>query len=259
MVCSNTFDKVGPIARSAHDCRTILQAIAGHDDGDPTSSREPVRLAAGTRPLSKLRVGVVRLDYTKGREPNARVAFDRVLDQLHAMGLSLSEAQLPDFPIAEMAGLLITAEALSAFERFHKDGTVHQLNDPYAPYQWEINAAATADDLVKAWRMRRVLQQKMAEFFANVDVIVTPNFITTAPRIDEDINQALNGYTDPVGGIGNACGLPSIALPCGTGANGLPLGFQFMAAPFQEATLLDLGEAWQKRTRFHLAHPELAA
>src|SRR6185436_11393574 len=47
MVCSYTFDKVGPLARSAADCRMILEAIAGHDPDDPTSSHEPVRLVRG--------------------------------------------------------------------------------------------------------------------------------------------------------------------------------------------------------------------
>ncbi len=258
MVCSNTYDKVGPIARSAKDCRLILQAIAGHDPDDPTSSAEPLKLAAGSgRRVSELRGALVPLDFSKGREPESKQAFDHAVSEVRAMGLKLQEAKLPEFPTAEIASLIITAEALSAFERFHHDGSVAKLHDPYAPYQWDIAKAITADDLVKAWRMRRVIQQKMAEFFADYDVIVTPNFLTTAPGVDEDINKALDGYTDPVGGIGNTCGLPSIALPAGAGKGGLPLGFQIVAAPFEEATLLDLGEAFQARTRFHSAHPVL--
>lgn len=258
MVCSNTYDKVGPIARSAADCRLILQAIAGQDPDDPTSSPEPVKLAAGAgRRISELRGALVPLDFSKGREPESRQAFDRGVQELRAMGLRLEEAKLPEFPTAEVASIIITAEALSAFERFHRDGSVSKLRDPYAPYQWEIGQAITAADLVKAWRLRRVLQQKMVEFFSNYDLLVTPNFITTAPGIDEDINKALDGFADPVGGIGNTCGLPAIALPAGTGKGGLPLGFQLVAAPFDEATLLDLGEAYQKRTPFHNAHPRM--
>jgi aspartyl-tRNA(Asn)/glutamyl-tRNA(Gln) amidotransferase subunit A len=260
MVCSNTYDKVGPIARSAKDCRLILQAIAGRDAADPTSSAEPVRLTAGSgRRISELRGALVPLDFSKGREPESKQAFDHAVSEVSAMGLKLEEAKLPEFPTAEIASVIITAEALSAFERFHRDGSVAKLHDPYAPHQWEISQSITADDLVKAWRMRRVIQQKMSEFFADYDVIVTPNFITTAPGIDEDINKALDGYSDPVGGIGNTCGLPAIALPSGTGKGGLPLGFQIVGAPFDEATLLDLGEAFQARTKFHTAHPSMAS
>jgi aspartyl-tRNA(Asn)/glutamyl-tRNA(Gln) amidotransferase subunit A len=258
MVCSYSFDKVGPLARSAADCRLVLEAIAGHDPEDPTSSREPVRLARGTgRPIRSLRGALVPLDFSKGREPDARGAFDRAVAELRAMGLRLEEAKLPEFPAGEVAGLIITAEALSAFERFHQDGSVARLHDPYARYQWEIHEAMTGADLVKAWRMRRVLQEKMSRFFAEWDVIVTPNFLTGAPPVEEDLNVTLAGYSDPVGAVGNACGLPAIALPSGFNRDRLPLGFQIVGAPFSEATLLDLGEAFQARPAFRSERPAL--
>ena len=260
MVCSYSYDKVGPIARSARDLRLILSVIAGPDPGDPTSASEPARFAVpGARPIQELRAALVPIDFKTGREPEAKHAFDGAVQDLSAMGLRLEEAKLPEFPAAEVASVIITAEALSAFERFHRDGTIRQLHDPYAPYQWEINSAITADDLVKSWRMRRALQLKMNRFFEDYDVIVSPNFITTASAVEEDINKAFDGYTDPVGAIGNSCGLPAIALPSGRGRAGLPLGFQIMGAPFDEATLLDLGEAYQKRTAFHAARPAMAA
>jgi aspartyl-tRNA(Asn)/glutamyl-tRNA(Gln) amidotransferase subunit A len=115
----------------------------------------------------------------------------------------------------------------------------------------------TAADLVKAWRMREVLQEKMSDFFGRYDVIVTPNFMSVAPPISKDLNESLN-YSDPVGGVGNACGLPSIALPMGKGRGGLPIGFQIMGAPWDEGLLLDLGEAYQGKTVFHRDHPNLA-
>ncbi len=259
MVCSYSYDKVGPIARSARDCRLILSAIAGPDPADPTSAGDAARFdGAGGRPMRELRAALVPLDFRKGREPEARRAFDGAVQELSAMGLRLEEAKLPEFPAAEVAGVIIAAEALSAFERFHRDGTIDRLRDPYAPHQWEINRAITGDDLVKSWRMRRALQLEMNRFFEDYDVIVSPNFITTASAVDEDINKAFEGFTDPAGAIGNSCGLPSIALPSGHGRAGLPLGFQIMGAPFDEATLLDLGEAFQKRTAFHAARPAMA-
>ena len=258
MVCSNTYDKVGPIARSARDCRLILSAIAGRDPDDPTSSAEPADFRGG-RAIASLRAALVPLDFSKAREPEARAAFDRAVTELRGMGLAMEEAKLPELPTAEVAGTIITAEALSAFERFHKDGSIVKLHDPYARYQWEINEGLRGDDLVKAWRVRHEIQRRTTEFFADYDVIVTPNFLTTAPGVDEDINVALDGYTDPAGAIGNTCGLPSIALPSGLGSRGLPLGFQIMGPPFEEGTLLDLGEAFQKRTSFHTARPPMEA
>ena len=61
-----------------------------------------------------------------------------------------------------------------------------------------------------------------------------------------------------MGAIGNACGLPAIALPCGFGRDHMPAGFQIMAAPYAEGLLLDLGERFQGRTDFHRQHPPTA-
>ncbi len=257
MVCSWTFDKIGPLARSAADCRTVFGAIAGPDPADPTSSSEPLDVRPRHLDLAGLKAALVPLDFTaKGAEPEVKAAFDAAVTQLRVAGLRLEEAKLPESPASELAGIIITEEALSAFEKLYQDGSVKRLRDPYAPYQPEINAAVTGADLVKAWRIRGELQRAMAEFFAGYDVIVTPNFMSVAPRIEEDLVQALP-YPDPVGAIGNACGLPALALPCGFGRGHLPVGFQIVGPPFSEGLLLDLGEAYQERTGWHLERPPL--
>jgi aspartyl-tRNA(Asn)/glutamyl-tRNA(Gln) amidotransferase subunit A len=102
--------------------------------------------------------------------------------------------------------------------------------------------------------MRRVLQERMLEFFERYDVIVTPNFLSVAPPIDRDLYETLP-YADPVGAVGNACGLPAIALPSGFGRGGLPAGFQIIGPAFEEGLLCDLGELYQARTRHHLRRP----
>jgi aspartyl-tRNA(Asn)/glutamyl-tRNA(Gln) amidotransferase subunit A len=257
MVCSWTFDKIGPLARSAADCRHVLGAIAGFDPDDPSSSNEPVDLRPRRLDLTKLKAALVPLDFTvKGAEPEVKTAFDGAVSELRAAGLQLEEVKLPALPASELAGIIITDEALSAFERLYQDGSVKRLRDAYAPHQPEINSAVTGADLVKAWRVRRELQEEMSRFFAAYDVIVTPNFMSVAPRIQDDLTEALP-YADPVGAIGNACGLPALALPCGFGREHLPAGFQLMGPPFSEGLLLDLGEAYQKRTKWHLERPPL--
>lgn len=257
MVCSYTFDKIGPLARSAEDCRLVLQAIAGEDADDPTTVREPLNVGARTpRPLARIRAALVTMDFSKGGEPEAKAAFDAAVADLRAAGLRLTEAKLPDLPASEVAGTIITAEALSAFEPFYRDGRVRRLKDRYAPLQPEINAAMTGGDLVKAWRIRAVMQRAMADFFGKYDVIVTPNFLSVASRIEDDLVAALP-YGDPVGAFGNACGLPALALPCGFGKARMPVGLQLVGAPFDEGTLFELGEAFQRRTRFHTERPPL--
>jgi aspartyl-tRNA(Asn)/glutamyl-tRNA(Gln) amidotransferase subunit A len=257
MVGSWTLDKIGPMARAAEDCRLILEAIAGPDPDDPSSVDEPRRFDRPARARGRLKGAIVRTDFakTKGAEPEVGAAFEAALPVLRATGLDLEEAVLPDFPASEVTTTVLYAEAVSAFERFFRDGSVRQLADVYAPYQEEIARPIAGADYVKAMRMRRVMQERMAEFFARYDVIVAPNFLSVAPPIDKDFYETLP-YADPVGAFGNGCGLPAIALPAGFGRGRMPAGIQIIASAFDEALLLDLGERFQKRTAHHLERPE---
>jgi aspartyl-tRNA(Asn)/glutamyl-tRNA(Gln) amidotransferase subunit A len=258
MACAFTFDKIGPLTRSASDIRLVLETIAGPDVDDPSASSEAVEYTPGRRSLQKLRGALITQDFTqKGVEPEAKPAFEHAVAELKSAGLKLEDAKWPDYPAAEVAGLLITVEALSAFEKFFKDGSVAKLRDPYAPYQQEVNAAITGADVVKLWRMRLELQQKVAEFFSTYDYVVTSNFLSVAPPVDGDLNQSLS-YNDPAGAIGNACGLPAIALPIEAGKDGMPLSMQIMAGPFEESRLIEMGELWQSRTKFHARRPPMA-
>jgi aspartyl-tRNA(Asn)/glutamyl-tRNA(Gln) amidotransferase subunit A len=260
MVGSWTLDKIGPIARSASDCRVILRAIAGADPDDPSSSAEPVALGRERPDFSRIRAALIPMDFakTRGAEPEVKQAFDGAVRDLRSMGLRIEEAALPEFPASEVATTVLYAEALSTFENYFRDGSVWALHDVYAPYQNDVARGLTGADYVKASRMRTVLQGLMADFYSKYDVIVTPNFLSVAPSVEEDLTKTLP-YSDPVGAVGNACGLPAIALPCGFGKGHMPAGFQIMGSAFEERLLLDLGEAYQSHTNHHRERPPLAA
>jgi len=258
MVGAYTFDKVGPLTRSAADCRAVLAAIAGADPRDPSCATEKTRLERGAgRPWRSLRAARVSLDWTKAGEPEVRAAFESAVTELTSAGLHIEEATLPDLPAAEVSGLLIGMEALAAFDPFLTDGRVKQLVDDMAPRQRELGELVSGPDTIKAMRIREAIQREMAEFFRRYDVIVTPNFMSVAPPVEQDLNEALP-YSDPVGAFAGACGLPGLALPAGKGKAGMPASFQLVGAPFDDATLLDLGEMYQGRTTHHREHPALA-
>jgi aspartyl-tRNA(Asn)/glutamyl-tRNA(Gln) amidotransferase subunit A len=257
MVGTWTLDKIGPMARSAADCRAVLQAIEGPDPEDPTSADEPRTPPRSRRARARLRGAVVRTDFaaTKGAEPEVGAAFEDAVRVLGDMDIALEEATLPEFPASEVTTTVLYAEAISTFERFFRDGSVRRLVDAYAPYQEEIARPIAGADYVKAMRMRRVMQERMAAFFERYDVLVAPNFLSVAPRIDKSFFETLP-YPDPVGAFGNGCGLPALALPCGFGRERMPAGFQLMASAFDEDLLLDLGDRYQSRTGHHREHPE---
>ena len=258
MVGAYTFDKIGPLARSSADCRAVLQVIAGQDPHDASTSSEKLDLAAGRgKPLAQLKAAYIPTDWGKGTEPEVKAAFEAGVATLKAAGLQMEEAKFPDYPASEVSGLLITVEAMTAFEPFLRDGRAKLLVDELAWRQPAIAEVITGADTMKLWRMRLELQAIVAEFYSKYDVVVTPNFKSVAPPVAGDLNETLP-YADPAGAIGVACGLPAIALPAGAAAHGLPASFQIMGAPFSEATLLDLGDLFQGRTAHHRAHAKIA-
>jgi len=258
MVGAYTFDKVGPLAHSVSDCRTVLAAIAGADPRDPSCATEKTKLDRGAgKQWRNLHAALVPLDWKKVGEPEVKSAFDAAVAELSAAGVRIDDTPLPDVPATEVSGLLIGMEALAAFDPFLADGRVKQLVDDMAPRQLELGQIVTGPDVTKALRIREAIQREMREFFMRFDVIVTPNFMSVAPPVEQDLNESLP-YGDPVGALAAACGLPGLALPAGRGKAGMPVSFQVVAAPFDDATLLDLGDMYQARTQFHRAHPALA-
>jgi aspartyl-tRNA(Asn)/glutamyl-tRNA(Gln) amidotransferase subunit A len=255
MVGAYTFDKVGPLAHSVGDCRIVLTTMAGADPRDPSCAIERTRLERGRgRHLHQLRAALVPLDWTKVGEPEVRVAFESAVAELRSAGLQMETAELPKLPASEVSGLLISVEALAAFEPFLNDGRVKELVDDMAPRQRELAEPITGADTVKAMRIRESVQRAMRDFLDRYDVIVTPNFMSVAPAVEDDLNVALP-YGDPVGGLAAACGLPGLALPAGFGKANMPAGFQLVGSPFEEATLLELGELYQSRTNHHRQQP----
>jgi aspartyl-tRNA(Asn)/glutamyl-tRNA(Gln) amidotransferase subunit A len=253
MALSWTFDKIGPLARSAEDCRAVLAAIAGPDPDDPTTLPDAPRLAARDgRPARGLRAALVKPEWKGEREVEA--AFDRAADELRHMGLAVEEAKLPATEAENVAWLVVVTEAVSSFEELFANGKVRQLADANAPLQQVVLRRVTAADLNRLQRMRLVMQRRMDEFFSRYDLIVSNNFQHVAPPIEADLEKALPG-SDAVGAYGNACGLPAVALPCGSGKDGMPVGFQLVGPPRSEATLLNVAAAYQRRTDWHLRRP----
>ena len=255
MALSWTLDKIGPIAHSLDDCRLVLDAIAGQDplDADSADARLTWR-GVDRGNLRGLRAAMIPSDFVKNGEPETGAAFGQALDTLRAAGLKIDEARLPDLPFEAAAVVALQAEVVQAFEELFTSGDVRKLVDERAPIQAEIARAIPAADYVRALRLRLVMQRAMNRFFEDYDLIVAPGFLKIAPGVTEDMDTYFSG-SDPVGGMGNLCGVPMAALPMGAGKDGMPVGFQLVAPAFDEALLLRVGAEYQRRTRWHAARP----
>jgi len=257
MALSWTLDKLGPIGRTLDDCRIVLDVIAGHAALDADSSSERLDWRDADRhDLHGLKAALITQDFEKHGEPETKARFEAALATLREAGLTIEETKLPDLPYESAAALALQVEAVQAFEELFKDGGVgvRKLTDERAPVQAEVARAVSGTDYLRALRLRLMMQRAMNEFFTRYDLIVSPGFLKIAPTVKEDMDKYFSG-SDPVGGMGNFCGVPMAALPMGFGRDHMPVGFQIVAPAFDEALLLRVGQEFQRRTRFHLERP----
>jgi len=254
MALSWTLDKLGPMARSADDCGLVLQAIAGRDPKDEWSADEPLpRPVPSPAEPGRLRVGFVRAE--AGTEPGVQRAYEQAIADLRAAGFTAREVTLPDLPYEAVAAVIVTSEAVAAFDELIRDGRVRRLADPDAAIAAVQARAITAADLVKAMRIRTVIQKAMADFFSQWDVLLAPGEMMTAFPADKSFAGVQ--WSDPVGAMGNLCGLPAIAVPCGFGRDGLPAGLSIIGGAFDEASVLGVARAYQQVTDWHRRRPPL--
>ncbi len=171
----------------------------------------------------------------------------------HVAGIDV--AALPEGPWETAAGIVISVEGAAAFESLIDSGKVDELADPLGRIGGYINQQIPSSDFVRAMRIRGVLQKKMNHLFDRYDVLVAASLPVTASPLDTNLETGLS-FADPLGGIGNFCGLPAVSVPCGW-SNKLPVGIQFVGRPLNDAVVVVAANAFQENTDWHRQRPSL--
>lgn len=256
MALSWTMDKLGPMARSADDCEILLDTMAGPDPGDSTCLTETMGPALSLSDASRLRVGVFRAKMPDGVDPAIPRAFDEAVEALRRAGLSPRDVTLPDLPVEEAAWVIVVAEGAAAFENLFDAGDDRKLADPDAPLARGLSEIVRASDYLKASRVRTLAQEAYAKLFSQYDAIVSLTLPFTAAPAEGSLSKYFSA-SDPIGGAGNLCGLPGMAVPCGFGSDGLPLSIVFMTGALEDRKALALGRLYQSVTDWHTRRPPL--
>lgn len=258
MALAYTMDKIGPMTRNAEDCDLLLKVLSGHDAQDLGSLPEAQAKYSGAAEVKgRLRVGWL-MNQWKELTPEvnqAAMAAREVLEKNSS--ITLSNVTLPEGPWETAAGLIVSVEGATAFRDLIHSGRVAELNDPLGKIGGYMNEEISASDFILAQRIRAILQKKMEEVFAKVDVLATPSLPVTAPRADANLDAELS-FADPIGGIGNICGLPAISVPCGFAQNHLPIGIQFIGRGLDDAKVIQAARIYQRQTDWHKKRPKLS-
>lgn len=246
-----SFDTVGPLARSLEDMAAVFDVIAGYDAADPMSvnRRTAGLLDALFRDPEGLRIGVPRSFFFDDIDPEIGAAVRAAADELAAAGFSVEPVDVPGAEDAvETCTRIIWAEATAIHaERLENnpDGFGTDVRRRLA-FGYDVGGPEYACCVERARRWRRTLE----ELYESVDVILSPMNGVVAPPADAEMIETTAKLTRFTYGWSLA-GLPAISVPCGLSADGLPIGLQLAAAPWQEAKLMSVAAAYQDRTSWH--------
>jgi aspartyl-tRNA(Asn)/glutamyl-tRNA(Gln) amidotransferase subunit A len=253
-----SLDHVGPMTRTVEDAAIILQAIAGRDAADASTSDEP--LADYTQTLrggiQGLRIGVPKQFFFENVDAEVESAVRSAIRVLEDMGAVVTDVDVP--LIAEIPGGVTAIMLPEALTYHHK--WMSERPDDYGDdvrYRLELGATFLAVHYVQAQRLREMaVEAWRAEVFSKVDLIATPTTPITARPIEEgDLQVTFNliRFTNPL----NFLGVPAISVPCGFTAEGLPVGLQLGGRWWDEATILRAAHAYEQATDWHQRRPLL--
>ncbi|MEP6717256.1 MAG: amidase [Terriglobia bacterium] len=241
-----SLDHMGPLTQNAHDAALVMNAIAGFDARDDTSSRRPVDdyAPAAAASLRGIRIGLPENFFNERISAEVNLAFIKAVANAEAAGAILVPIQVPHpAEINTVSRVILLAEASAIAEPW-----LHRRADMGADVMalFDQGRLLSATDYINAQRLRRLYQREWAKLWERVDCIFTPTAPITAPLIGEteveiegvaeDVRLA---STRLVRGI-NVLGLPAASVPLSSG--GLPVGLQIIAKTFAESEVLSISK-----------------
>lgn len=264
MKVAHSLDHVGPLTRTVSDCAVVLQAIAGFDANDATTIHEPVPdyLASIEAGVAGMRIGVEREHYFySGVTNDVRVAVNDVIAHLASQGAEIVEVEVPEFAVMATVLLTILFPEASSYHR-------ELLRERGRDYDAATRQMASLGDLVPgshyvtALRARVVLQRAVRAVFESngLHAMIWPTIPgTTVPK--DRLNRAEEDGATPMNRFihhtftANVLGLPAMSTPCGRSRDGLPIGFDLIGRPFEEATIFRIARTYERAHRWHEDRP----
>ena len=277
---ASSLDQAGPMSRTAEDAALLLQAMAGFDPRDSTSSQEAVpdyRAMLG-QDLAGLRIGLPKEYFGAGLDAGVAASVEAAIAEYRRLGAQIREISLPNSPLSVPTYYVVApAECSSNLARFdgvrygHRCQEPRDLLDLYQRSRAEgfgaevkrrimigtyvLSAGYYDAYYLKAQRLRHLISDDFRRAFEQVDVILGPTSPTTAFPLGDKADDPVAMYLNDIYTIAtNLAGLPGLSLPVAH-AGGLPVGLQLIGDYFQEGRLLNVAHKLQEVTDWHRASP----
>jgi aspartyl-tRNA(Asn)/glutamyl-tRNA(Gln) amidotransferase subunit A len=254
-----SLDHVGPLTRTVRDNATVLNVLAGHDGSDPgsvavTGTDYTALLGKG---LKGVRIGWLKHFYHEDiqADPQMGAAVDDAVKVMRDLGAQVTEVKT--VPLSQFQAcnrIIMGSESYAIHQKWLRERP--QDYGDITRQRFLYGAMYSAGDYINALRMRAKFAAEFHALFADVDVIVTASAHDPACRID-DQEACEFIYSRQARAPFNVTGSPAIAVPAGFSREGLPLGIQIVAAPYNEAMVYRVGAAYEAETAWTARHPVL--
>lgn len=251
-----SYDTIGPLTHRVADAAAVLRVIAGYDADDPVSRdvgvpdyvRELERGAEG------LRVGVLSGSFREAPlTPATAVALDAAVEKLGEIGLRIDEVELPGhLQMAELTADMLLAEAAA----FHHERLAErpEIFAPDVLTRLRRGAAVTGPQYARGRQAQREWLRRVLQTLDGRDVLLAPGCPFPAPLISESDPLPMTGLLAHFCSVWSLAGTPAMVVPVGF-VDGLPVAMQLIGRPFEEATAMRIGHAYQQVTDWHLRRP----
>lgn len=280
LALASSLDQIGPFTRTVEDAAIMYAVMAGVDQNDATSARQPVTdiHAALQSPIQNMRIGLPKEFFGEGVDPEVQAVVMEAAEVYKRLGATIVDVSLPHAREALATYYIIQpAEASSNLARYDgiryglskRDG--HGLQDIYtrsreAGFGTEVKRRIMIGTFVlssgysdafyhQAVRVRALLREEFDRVFDQVDVLLTPTSPTTAFPLGARTADPLTMYlADLLTVPANLANIPAMSLPGGFSKD-LPVGIQLMAKEWDEANIFRAGHAFQQATDWHTKLP----
>jgi amidase len=257
-----SLDHIGPMTRTVADAATMLAVIAGYDPADPTSRREPVEDYGAVlgRGVEGIALGIDERYIGDQSAPEVAAAVLDAARTLERLGAKLVPVGVPDVEPCISAWTKLCAAEAAATHAATYPSRAAEYGPGFRSFL-EIGSSLHGADYANAHFVRERFAGELRGLFEKVDLLLCPSMPSTGlavadlPPDARGLGEAspLMRFTAPF----NMSRNPTLSLPCGPAADGPPPSLQLVARDLGEATLLQVGAAFENATSWHEQRPRV--
>lgn len=272
---ASSFDQIGPFSNTVEDAALVTEIMSGKDEYDSTLHQSNAdAYALDYTGEKKLKIGYITDCLEReGIDPEIKASVEAAIEKLKALGHEVEPVSFPYLDqMVPTYYVLTTAEASSNLSRYdgvhygHQSKEAQGVENTYKlsrseGFGEEVKRRIMLGTFVlshgyydayytKGQKVRRVIQDKTAELFADHDFLLMPTTPCTAFEIGKNVDDPITMYLQDIFTVqANLAGNPAISLPLGEHSNGLPFGVQLMGKHFEEGNLLAFSDYMMKNCK----------